>query len=617
MSDAENNKWKQKYLRGLGELEQREQQWQELEELLRRALGRLAHTGYGMDRVLDNKLDLVRDAVRGRREIPVLDRLVREASETAVHVQESAQKAGAESGRALADLITRLPLTGPSKRKADELCKELRRATAMDQIRPLLSRAGALIDQAGADSPENVDAPPAGPTRREGLLGRLLSHRSEPTPEPPDPSPIACAQVMERFLDRLQAPSSWAERLATLREQAAACRQEADAYQLLDETAAIMAEILQTAERADPDARLVVDSLPAAGEALLELVEKLEIPQPLQERVGVIKNSLARAATPNQVHIAVHSIAELLGEMRRLVQDEKQDLERFLEGVTSRIRTLSEHVAELGQNRYAATEGRAAFQSSLQDHMDTLRSNVRDTDDLADLKRAIEAGLDTIEEQMQAYVLQEENLSREAQERIADLSNRLHDMKHEALLLQQQMRQQREMALKDPLTGVYNRLAYEERIEAEFGRWRRYGDPLSLVLLDVDHFKKVNDSLGHLAGDKALKAMALRVLQNVREVDFVARYGGEEFVVIMPNTAAEHAFAVAEKLRTVVATAGFHYNREPVIITVSCGVASFGEGDDPGRVFNRADNALYAAKQAGRNCTKREEASPAGAGQVE
>ena len=91
----------------------------------------------------------------------------------------------------------------------------------------------------------------------------------------------------------------------------------------------------------------------------------------------------------------------------------------------------------------------------------------------------------------------------------------------------------------------------------------------------------------------------------------MARYGGEEFVVVMPNTTLEQAFGVAEKLRGMVAAAGFHYNRQPVSITVSCGVSSFHEGDQPDSVFGRADDALYAAKQAGRNCTKREQAPAA------
>jgi diguanylate cyclase len=173
------------------------------------------------------------------------------------------------------------------------------------------------------------------------------------------------------------------------------------------------------------------------------------------------------------------------------------------------------------------------------------------------------------------------------------------------------MQEQRDIALKDPLTGVFNRLAFEERIEEEFQRWNRYGNPLSLLVLDIDHFKQVNDTFGHLAGDKALKAVALRLLQNVREVDIVARYGGEEFVVIMPNTDSEAAYRVAEKLRSVIAGAGFHYRNQPVRITVSCGLAGFREGDTAEDAFRRADDALYGAKQAGRNRTHREDEAAA------
>nr|MCU0936966.1 GGDEF domain-containing protein [Gammaproteobacteria bacterium] len=126
-------------------------------------------------------------------------------------------------------------------------------------------------------------------------------------------------------------------------------------------------------------------------------------------------------------------------------------------------------------------------------------------------------------------------------------------------------------------------------------------DPLSLVVLDVDRFKELNDRYGHVAGDRALRAISEGLVESLREADFIARYGGEEFVVLLPKTDLPAAGQVAEKLRRAVESRQFQYRDHRVAVTVSCGVAAFREGDGPETVFERADRALYRAKQAGRN----------------
>ncbi len=623
MNLAQNDNWKDKYLRSLDKLEQKEKAWSEAEDLLRRSLGRLAHTGYGLDRSLDRQLDRVRDAIRGQRDPSTLERLAREASETAAEVQEQSQQNSIETAASLAAMIDGLNLAGTSKKKAQRLKKQLESADSMERLQPLFAAFAELLPKSAPEATPTAQADGSAPTveppKRTGFLGRLMGSRQEepappPTvaeadtaPEPESTGGVGSARTIELLLDRLHSEGHWAGRLTELRQRAAACHDENDRLELMEQAAAILSEILQTAEAAGPDARTVVESLPSAGEALIELMEHIEIPNHLQERLGVIKNGLAQAVTPQQVRLSIQSIADLMAAIRRDILEEKKELEQFLEGVTTRVQTLSQHVADLGNNRDASQQSRSDFQRDFQDHMDGIRTHMREEHDIQRLKQAIEHSLDAIEDSMNDYVEREEHLAKEAREKIDDLSSRLHDMKNEAFMLQKKMQEQRDIALKDPLTGVFNRLAFEERIEEEYQRWRRYGEPLSLAVLDIDHFKKVNDTFGHLAGDKALKAVALRLLQNIREVDIVARYGGEEFVVIMPNTPMDSAYKVAEKLRSVIAAAGFHYRKQPVNITVSLGLAGFRGDDGPEEVFRRADDALYGAKQAGRNRTHRED----------
>jgi len=138
----------------------------------------------------------------------------------------------------------------------------------------------------------------------------------------------------------------------------------------------------------------------------------------------------------------------------------------------------------------------------------------------------------------------------------------------------------------------------------EYARWQRYHEPLSMLVLDIDFFKKVNDQFGHIAGDKVLRSIAQKLTGSVRETDMLARYGGEEFVLIMPATPLQEALVTAEKCRAAVAEMAFHFRDENVPITVSAGVTTFASKDDPLIAFDRADKALYQAKQAGRNCCK-------------
>ena len=135
--------------------------------------------------------------------------------------------------------------------------------------------------------------------------------------------------------------------------------------------------------------------------------------------------------------------------------------------------------------------------------------------------------------------------------------------------------------------------------------WQRSGDALSVVVIDIDHFKSVNDRWGHAAGDRVLKTVSAQLRAQLRGGDFLARFGGEEFVVISPQTNLEQATHLSEKLRQHIGICDFHHTQEPVPVTISCGVATFHAGDTPDTVFDRADRALYQAKREGRNrCIK-------------
>lgn len=159
--------------------------------------------------------------------------------------------------------------------------------------------------------------------------------------------------------------------------------------------------------------------------------------------------------------------------------------------------------------------------------------------------------------------------------------------------------------IKDNLTGLSNRFHFDQELEREFVRSRRHGRPLSLLVIDVDFFKRVNDEHGHTAGDKVLKAIADVIRRSVRVDDIVARYGGEELLVLLPETELREAVVVAEKLRKNIEAHAVRFRNETLHVTVSIGCAQLsGVDTKPEDFFARCDAHVYAAKRAGRNCVK-------------
>jgi len=156
-------------------------------------------------------------------------------------------------------------------------------------------------------------------------------------------------------------------------------------------------------------------------------------------------------------------------------------------------------------------------------------------------------------------------------------------------------------ALRDPLTGTGNRIAMEQTLQREIDMSRRHLQPLSVLMLDIDHFKRVNDSHGHSAGDDVLKAVAASIKSQLRNVDMVFRYGGEEFLILLSNTGREAAQMVGERLRHAAQAEEYFVDGQLIDLTVSLGCSTLLPGESADSLLRRADSALYVAKREGRN----------------
>jgi diguanylate cyclase len=207
-------------------------------------------------------------------------------------------------------------------------------------------------------------------------------------------------------------------------------------------------------------------------------------------------------------------------------------------------------------------------------------------------------------DQMRQVVADLVRATKQAEATNRALEERLHNSKSEITRLQENLEMVRSESLTDPLTGLANRKSFDQAIVRAIADAEARHEPLSLLMTDIDHFKRFNDTYGHLTGDQVLRLVAMSLKQNLKGLDVAARYGGEEFVVILPQTPMRSAITVAEHIRRAVMakelmkrSTGEHLGR----LTISIGVALYRSGDTPNALIERADQCLYAAKRAGRN----------------
>lgn len=365
-------------------------------------------------------------------------------------------------------------------------------------------------------------------------------------------------------------------------------------------------------EEADPD-ELQADgpySLPDSPEpsyssvakhiedTLLGLLEELSLPERHRPQAEAMRERLAHGLNWYELLPILDDLAVL---MLAITDSGQHEFEAYLKQLNERLEAFQGHlqVASDGHadNRSAARE----LDTQIREQVDGLQSSVQEAADLDSLKHVLESHLEGLLGTMDEHQQQRDQREQEVAARLKGLAERVANMEQEAQGYREHLEVQRQKALIDPLTGLPNRAAWSERLDLEVNAWHQHGNNLSLAMLDLDHFKRINDGYGHLAGDKVLKIIANVLRKRLRPTDFIARFGGEEFVLLMPNSSLADAEAVGNVLRAAIEACPFHFKGEPVTITVSMGVAQFQPGERSDLVLKRADAALYRAKAAGRN----------------
>jgi diguanylate cyclase (GGDEF)-like protein len=320
------------------------------------------------------------------------------------------------------------------------------------------------------------------------------------------------------------------------------------------------------------------------------------------KRLDDITEKLNNCSTSNDINEIRSTLFALL---QTYISDTARDREKiagFVEEIIKGIFGIEASLAESYKHTGEIIKANDGFESTLSSELDGLKQSATVAQNLEDLKKAIAERLAAIDNALKNKRAKDQAVKKDAKQTIEAFKKGFAKLRKELNEATEQSKELEEKVYQDQLTGAYNRRAYDKRAVEEMDRFLRYGNIFSLLLIDADHFKKLNDKYGHAVGDKCLKEIIRRTMTLLRKVDMLARYGGEEFTIIMPETDKEAARQAAEKIRKNIEKIEFIYKEEKVRVTVSIGVAQILKDDKKFEsLFERVDIAVYQAKSKGRN----------------
>ncbi len=283
------------------------------------------------------------------------------------------------------------------------------------------------------------------------------------------------------------------------------------------------------------------------------------------------------------------------------VLSERKHAEKYLIGLQKKLKAFGGNVEKSITDSQERFQVKLEHQVSLRNHMEVIDNVVSNNDDIQELKQQASAALEKMANTLSDREQSEKDEQLGLMDLLAQMKSQLASLEKETEAYKQRLLEQKYHSHRDPLTQIANRNAYNDRVELEYRRWKRHKLPISIAIVDIDHFKKINDNFGHAAGDKTLQVIAQSISKCLRATDFFARWGGEEFVVLLPQTAMDNLIKPLETIRKQIQQIPFKFRDKSVSITASIGATEFVPGDTIQTAFERADKALYQAKHSGRN----------------
>ena len=334
---------------------------------------------------------------------------------------------------------------------------------------------------------------------------------------------------------------------------------------------------------------------------LAALLAELRRDPELLKQVDALESKLSPSLTLEQLPDVLAALSDIVGQRIQRIERSKQEVEVLLGQMVGKLDEIGQFVVEQNQNQNQSHASSETLNIQLVGEMRAMGESVESAGDLQQIREQVRSRLDIIDKHLQEFRQRESTLANVMRTRNEQMRARVAELEAEASRLTRQLKDEQRASTIDVLTKIPNRLAYDKHIEEELQRWQRFKRPTCLSVWDVDHFKRINDTYGHRAGDKVLSVVAECLAGRVRSTDFLARYGGEEFVVILSGTQLDAAVRLIDEIRIAISCIGFHFRGTPVSVTISSGVTALLAGDSVSMAFDRADRAMYRAKETGRN----------------
>ncbi|MFA9461788.1 diguanylate cyclase domain-containing protein [Thiohalorhabdus methylotrophus] len=548
-------------------LREQEQDSASVRNDLEQALARIALLAFDQDSRLDALLTELRTAIRNKQPAERIAELARSVDSAIRELDQPAEPGEAitSPGEALLQLLAKLHLPRHLTPDLDDLRGRLRRAPSATLPAERIDELARLLEEAGGAAEP-----------RRGL--RNLLGGTGPSPGRP----------LRVLLDELILPEPLQEAQGRLSEQLADGREET-AARAAEEIARLLNDHLTDAP---PPSKALRRPLTRLVEALgVEDGDTEEIVQELQTRItdGPRAGDLPGILT---------DAADLSARVRDRFEEERADLEAFLQHLLQNLVDLEERFQSAAMLRSTARQ----HSDDLRAQMEGLESEIMDSEELESLKRVVRSRLEAVRERIEAHQHAEEERDHQLESEIDTLRARLAEVEQESQFLRKRLQAEHRRAQTDPLTGLLNRLGYEEEARRVLAQHQAEGGSLSMAVLDVDRFKELNDRFGHQVGDKALRTIGALLGDLLPNAECtLARYGGEEFVVVLPGLDSERAMAAVDRMRARLAEASFTAQGERFRITLSAGVAELAPQEPLKSAFQRADHALLAAKEGGRD----------------
>jgi diguanylate cyclase len=563
----QDSDWKDKYQTAVKELDEKEDEWRTLEEILRKAIGRLSIAGRGINNALDQQLKDIQQFSRKKQDQKLLEALEVVANIVA-SLDDDIPSPGIvnpspslfEPSTILLTMLQDIQLgenqTTELKKACDDLLQLIAKGTDLSSIEPLIAQLSEIINN--------------------GL--------------------VPAADIVQSFLFQLVSLLELSDNNQQIIGREFNLNGELTEIQLQNLADIINLQLSKTSEFKSSEASVSIDVI------ICSLLERLAIVQGASTEIDQIQEKIENGITKEEWPDTLGDIANSVSLALKKLSDEKSELKHFIFTVTKQLSEITDTIAKDFEEQASGWSDTLSLQELVQSGIIKIEKKVNAVQDITQLKAVVGDNINSIRDGVESFVLRANQRHDATETRNEKLSNKIAKMEQKTEKLQQKLAENRKTLLYDTLTGVRSRFAYNEQITQELTRWKRYGTPFSYVILDIDHFKKVNDKYGHNAGDKALRLIAQLMQKQIRKSDTLFRIGGEEFVLLLTNTSTAQAEPLITKLRNGIVDSGFHFKQQRVVLTLSAGITEVATEDSIESIYERADAALYQAKESGRNC---------------